>query len=175
MKHDDANVVAGWRGRATALGRQGFRCSACGRRGSACRLVCPGCGARDSVEPAPMPRRGRVEALCQAGAAVEHLDQVTARKAAVMVELDGGGRVACLLAHADSISLMAEVRGQPVRLAIRRIPLALAPDAPIPYGFKAALDLDTRTALKGKGAGNRPSRGEATDGVPDGGKEKQSS
>lgn len=150
MKHDDVNVVASWRERAASLGRQGWRCSGCGRLGSACRLVCPGCGARGAAQPAPMPRRGQVLALCPAGAAVEHLDQVTAKKAAVLVELDGGGRVACLLAHADSVSLMTEVRGQPVRLAIRRIPLQLAPGAPIPYGFKAALDLDTRRALKEK-------------------------
>jgi uncharacterized OB-fold protein len=146
------NVVASWRARAALLGRAGWRCAACGRLALAHRRVCTGCGAVGRAEPAPLPRRGTVAALSVAGAAVEHLDQVTARKPAVLVELEGGARVACLLAHADSITLAAAVRGQPVRLAVRRIPLAVAASEPIPYGLKAALDLETRAALKARDA-----------------------
>lgn len=146
------NVVASWRARGALLGRTGWRCAACGRLALARRRVCLGCGAVDRAEPAALPRRGTVAALSVAGAAVEHLDQVTARKPVVLVELDGGGRVACLLAHADSMTLAAAVRGQPVRLAIRRIPLQIGPSEPIPYGLKAALDLDTRAALKASDA-----------------------
>lgn len=142
------NVVATWRGRAALLGREGWQCGACKRFALARRLVCPGCGAVGRAERAPLARRGTVAAVSVAGAAVEHLDQVTGRKPVVLVELDGGARIACLLAHADSMSLATAVRGQPVRLAIRRIPLAVDASEPIPYGVKAALDLETRAALK---------------------------
>ena len=142
------NVVATWRGRASLLGREGWQCGACMRFTLARRRVCSGCGALGRAEQAPLPRRGTVTALSLAGAAVEHLDQVTGRKPAVLVELEGGARIACLLAHADSITLAAAVRGQPVRLAVRRISLAVDASEPIPYGLKAALDLETRAALK---------------------------
>jgi uncharacterized OB-fold protein len=146
------NVVATWRGRSALLGRQGWRCAGCGALALARRRICTGCGAVGRAEPAPLPRRGTVAAVSVAGAAVEHLDQVTGRKPTVLVELEGGARIACLLAHTDSISLAAAVRGQPVRLAVRRIPLALGDSEPIPYGLKAALDLETRAALKAKAA-----------------------
>ena len=42
--------------------------------------------------------------------------------------------------------------GQPVRLVVRRIPLAIDASEPIPYGLKAALDLETRAALKSAAA-----------------------
>ena len=147
------NVVATWRGRGALLGREGWRCGACQRLSLARRRVCTGCGAVDRAERAPLPRRGTVTALSVAGAAVEHLDQVTGRKPAVLVELEGGVRIACLLAHADGMTLAAAVRGQPVRLAVRRIALAIDASEPIPYGLKAALDLETRAALKESAAG----------------------
>jgi uncharacterized OB-fold protein len=147
------NVVATWRGRGALLGREGWRCGACGRLALARRRVCNACGATDKAERAPLPRQGTVAALSVAGAAVEHLDQVTGRKPIVLVELEGGTRVACLLAHADSMTLAAAVRGQPVRLAVRRIPLAIDASEPIPYGLKAALGLETRAALKASAAG----------------------
>jgi uncharacterized OB-fold protein len=147
------NVVASWRGRAALLGREGWQCAACKRLSLARRRVCLGCGAVGKAERAALPRRGRVTALSVAGAAVEHLDQVTSKKPAVLVELEGGARIACLLAHADSMTLAAAVRGQPVRLAIRRIPLAIDGSEPIPYGLKAALDLETRAVLKSSIAG----------------------
>jgi uncharacterized OB-fold protein len=146
------NVVAAWRDRAALLGRQAWICGACGRPSLARRRLCAACGAPAEARREPLPRRGTVVALSAAGAAVEHLDQVTGRKAAVLVELEGGGRVACLLAHADSVSLLAHLRGQPVRLAVRRIPLAVAGGDPIPYGLKAAVDLETRAAIKAKAA-----------------------
>ncbi|HLU65541.1 MAG TPA: hypothetical protein VKZ63_04670 [Kofleriaceae bacterium] len=149
---ESANVVAAWRGRAALLGREGWACVACGRISLARRRACVACGSTAGAERAPLPRRGAVAALSPAGAAVEHLDQVTGRKAAVLVELDGGARVACLLAHADSVSLMAELRGQPVRLAVRRVPLAVGAREPISYGMKAALDLETRSRLKEQAA-----------------------
>ena len=148
------NVVASWRGRGALLGREGWRCAACGRLALARRRVCAACGAEGRAERAPLPRRGTVAAVSVAGAAVEHLDQVTGRKPAVLVELEGGARIACLLAHADSVSLAAAVRGQPVRLAVRRIPLAVDASEPIPYGLKAALDLETRAALKASAGGD---------------------
>jgi uncharacterized OB-fold protein len=145
----DVNVVASWRERRTMLAREGWACTACHRVSLARRRVCSACGALAVARQVPLARTGVVAALCAAGGAVEHLDQVTGRKAAVLVELDGGrAGIACLLAHADSVSLMGELRGQRVRLAVRRIPLAVPDSDPIPYGFKAALDLDTRAALK---------------------------
>ncbi|HEY8143080.1 MAG TPA: hypothetical protein VIG06_10425 [Kofleriaceae bacterium] len=146
------NVVASWRGRGALLGREGWRCGACQQLSLARRRVCAGCGAVMRAEPAPLPRRGTVAALSMAGAAVEHLDQVTGKKPAVLVELEGGARIACLLSHADSMTLAAALRGQPVRLAVRRIPLAIDASEPIPYGLKAALDLETRAALKSAAA-----------------------
>jgi uncharacterized OB-fold protein len=146
------NVVATWRGRGALLGREGWQCGACKRFALARRHVCAGCGAVGRAERAPLARRGTVSALSMAGAAVEHLDQVTGRKPAVLIELDGGARIACLLAHADSMTLAAAVRGKPVRLAVRRLSLAVDASEPIPYGVKAALDLETRAALKADAA-----------------------
>ncbi len=142
------NVVATWRGRGALLGREGWQCGACKRFALARRRVCAGCSAVGRAERVALPRRGIVAALSMAGAAVEHLDQVTGRKPTVLVELDGGARIACLLAHADSMTLAAALRGKPVRLAVRRIPLAVDASEPIPYGVKAALDLETRAAMK---------------------------
>jgi uncharacterized OB-fold protein len=147
-----ANVVAAWRARSWALARQGWACPACGRVSLVRRRACAACGQVGAAQPAALARRGTVAAACSAGAAVEHLDQVTGRRAAVLVELEGGARLACLLAHADSLSLMGELVGQPVALAVRRIPLALADDEPIPYGIKAVLDLETRATLKARRA-----------------------
>ncbi len=147
------NVVASWRGRGALLGRDAWRCRGCQHLSLARRRVCVACGQETAVERAPLPRRGTVAALSVAGAAVEHLDQVTGKKPAVLVELEGGTRIACLLAHADSMTLAAALRGQPVRLAVRRIPLAIDASEPIPYGLKAALDLGTRAALKASAAG----------------------
>jgi uncharacterized OB-fold protein len=159
MSHDSGpNVVAAWRGRALTLARQAWACASCGRLTLARRRVCLACGSAGGTRPAPLPRRGTAVALCPAGAAVEHLDQVTTRRAALLVELDGGAvpsRIACLLAHADSVSLMSQLRGEPVRLTVRRIPLSLPPDAPIPYGLKASVDLDTRARLRARSADNQ--------------------
>jgi uncharacterized OB-fold protein len=143
----EVNVVAAWRGRATALTRQGWACSACGRLSLARRRICAACGQLAGATVAALPRHGTVAALCPAGGAVEHLDQVTGHKAAVLVELDGGARLACLLAHADSVSLHARLRGEQVRLAVRRIPLATGAAEPLHYGLKAAVDLATRVRL----------------------------
>jgi uncharacterized OB-fold protein len=151
----DVNVVARWRERSTLLGRDGWQCSACQQRSLVARRLCAGCGAEASMVRAAMPRRGRVAAACLAGAAVEHLDQVTGRKAALLVELDGGGRIACLLAQTDAVSLWPSIHDQPVRLTVRRMALGPIDEAePIPYGLKAALDLETRAALKAAAAGD---------------------
>ena len=144
---DDVNVVAAWRGRAAALAREGWRCGGCGRLSLARRRICAGCGHAGEPAAAPLPRRGTVTALCPAGGAVEHLDQVTGHKAAVLVELEGGARLACLLAHADSVSLHPRLRGEPVRLAVRRSPLGAGEREPLQYGLKAAVDLETRVRL----------------------------
>lgn len=148
----DADVVARWRDRALALGRQGWRCDGCGAVALVRRRRCAACGG-EAIARAPLARTGVVRAASNAGAVVEHLDQVSGRKAAVWIELEGGGAMACLLAHADSVSLLGEVRGQPVRLAVRKQVLGEGdPAAPIPYGIKAALALETRAALKAKQA-----------------------
>lgn len=147
-----ANVVAAWRARSWALGRQGWACPACGRVSLVRRRACAACGQVGAAQPAALARRGTVVAACAAGAVVEHLDQVSGRRAAVLVELEGGARLACLLAHADSLSLMDEIGGQTVALAVRRLSLAVADDEPIPYGIKAVLDLETRAAIKARRA-----------------------
>jgi uncharacterized OB-fold protein len=151
------NVVAMWRARAGALGREGWKCRACGRLSLVRRRLCAGCGALTEAVRAPLPRRGQVAALSSAGAAVEHLDQVTGRKPALLVVLAGasseaGARIACLLCHADSVSLLGDLRGHPVRLAVRRISLSLGDDEPIGYGVKAAVSLETRRQLMARRA-----------------------
>ena len=140
-------VVKRWRQRELSLGRQAWRCSQCQQISMVKRARCTGCGGAD-LEAAPLPRRGVVVAACMAGAAVEHLDQVTDRKAALWVELDGGGTVACLLAHADSHRLFDHIRQKPVRLAVRRMTLGQTHGAePIEYGLKATIDLETRASI----------------------------
>jgi uncharacterized OB-fold protein len=156
-----SDVVAAWRARSWALGRRGWACPACGRVSLARRRVCAACGERGEAQPAALIRRGTVVATCAAGAAVEHLDQVSGRRSAVLVELDGGRtRLACLVAHADSVSLLDALVGQPVVLAVRRIPLSLGDREPIPYGIKAVLELDSRSQLKAsKAAKSQGERG----------------
>jgi uncharacterized OB-fold protein len=145
----EVNVVARWRERALSLGRQGWRCAACTRVSLVRRRLCAGCGAAGPMARAPLAARGVIRAATPAGAAVEHLDQVTGRKAAVWVELDGGGALACLLSHADSIALLPHSRGQSVRLAVRRTALGgVGEGDPIAYGLKAALDLESRGVIK---------------------------
>src|SRR5687767_4769318 len=94
------NVVARWRDRGLALGRKGWRCTGCGRVALVRRRRCGGCGG-ETIERGPLATRGVVRAASAAGGAVEHLDQVTGRKAIVWVELEGGGALPCLLGHAD--------------------------------------------------------------------------
>lgn len=148
---ESANVVARWRERGLALGRKGWACPACGKLALVRRRLCTGCGSTEAMAPAPLAPRGVVRAASLAGAAVEHLDQVTSRKAAVWVELDGGGQLSCLIGHADSVSLFGELRGQPVRLAVRKMELGEGHGAaPLHYGLKVALDLDTRIVLKSR-------------------------
>jgi hypothetical protein len=108
------------------------------------------------TESVALPR-GSVQAVTAAGASVEHLDQVTGRKPAVLVELAGGsGQLACLLQYADSVTLLPHLRGASVRLAVRRVPLGPLPAGePIPYALKAALDLTTRLELKPKKSGDQ--------------------
>ena len=146
------SVVKMWRGRAHLTGRQAWKCTGCGALTLVRRRVCARCGAVGMPsERAPLPR-GDVRALTAAGASVEHLDQVTGRKPAVLVELAGGaGKLACLLQYADSVTLLPQLRGASVRFAVRRVPLGpLPPGEPIPYALKAALDLSTRLELKPK-------------------------
>jgi hypothetical protein len=144
------SVVKMWRGRAELTGRTAWKCSGCGVLTLVRRRKCGACGAVGvPSERAPLPR-ATVRAVTAAGASVEHLDQVTGRKPSVFLELDGGlGRLACLLQYADSVTLLPQLRGASVRLAVRRVPLGpLPPGEPIPYALKAALDLSTRLSLK---------------------------
>jgi uncharacterized OB-fold protein len=151
MSGDGANVVKMWRGRGEMLGRQGFRCTGCGAVSLVRRRLCARCGAGAATERTGLSG-GEVRAVTAAGLTVENLDQVTGRKAAVWIELSGGaGHLACLLQHSDSLSLLPHLRGAPVRLCVRRVPLGpLPPGEPIPYALKAALDLRTRLAHKPK-------------------------
>jgi len=151
MSQDSANVVKMWRKRGELTSRQGYRCAACKAVALVARRACANCGATGESERVPLPG-GEIRAVTAAGLAVEHLDQVTSRKAAVYIELSGSaGKLACLLQHSDSTSLLPHLRGAPVRLAVRRVPLGpLPPGEPIPYALKAALDLRTRLALKPK-------------------------
>lgn len=151
MSQDGPNVVKMWRRRAELTARTGLRCTGCGAVSLVRRRVCARCGSAAEPERVRLPA-GEIRAVTAAGLTVEHLDQVTGRKAAVWLELAGGaGHLACLLQHADSVSLLPHVRGAPVRLAVRRVPLgALPPGEPIPYALKASLDLRTRLARKPK-------------------------
>jgi hypothetical protein len=151
------SVVKMWRGRAQLTGRQGWKCGGCGALALVRRRVCARCGAVGvPTEQAALPR-ATVQAVTAAGASVEHLDQVTGRKPAVLVELAGGaGQLACLLQYADSVTLLPQLRGASVRLAVRRVPLGPLPAGePIPYALKAALDLTTRLGLKPKKSGDQ--------------------
>jgi hypothetical protein len=142
------DVVGTWRGRGVALGRQGWRCAGCGRIALVRRVACVGCGAAEQARAA-LPAAGTIRATSAAGAAVEHLDQVTGRRPAAWLELDGGGALPCLLGHPDGDLPPAALRGRRARLAIRRAGLGpTAPADPIAYGIKAVLDLETRAAIK---------------------------
>lgn len=145
------NVVKMWRQRGELSKRHGFRCVACGTITLVERRKCAKCGSLEKPAAAPLPR-GIVRASTNAGASVEHLDQVTGRKAAVWVELEGNaGNLACLLQHADSLTLLPHVRGASVRFGVRRAVLGpLALSEPIPYTLKAVLDLRTRIAVQPK-------------------------
>jgi hypothetical protein len=112
------------------------------------RRACATCGSAEPAIAAALPRGGTVLARTVAGAAVEHLDQVSDRKATVLVDL-GGLRISCLVAHSDSVSLMDRLRGQKVRLTVRKTLLGEHHgSAPIAYTLKASLDHETRVALK---------------------------
>jgi uncharacterized OB-fold protein len=145
------NVVKMWRVRGEVSKRHGFRCTSCGVISLAERRKCARCGSSAKPESAPLPR-GTIRATTNAGASVEHLDQVTGRKAAAWVELDGNaGQLACLLQHADSLTLLPHVRGAGVRFGVRRAVLGPLPlGEPIPYTLKAVLDLRTRVSLQPK-------------------------
>ncbi len=145
------NVVKMWRLRGELSRRHGFRCLSCGTITLAKRRKCARCGSLDKPESAPLPR-GTIRAVTNAGGSVEHLDQVTGRKAAVWVEMEGNaGHLACLLQHADSLTLLPHVRGAAVRFGVRRATLGPLPvSEPIAYTLKAVLDLRTRVTLQPK-------------------------
>lgn len=145
------NVVKMWRLRGELSKRHGFRCPSCGTITLVERRKCAKCGSLEKPVAAPLPR-GTIRATTNAGASVEHLDQVTGRKAAAWVELEGNaGNLACLLQHADSLTLLPHVRGAGVRFGVRRAVLGPIPlGEPIPYTLKAVLDLRTRVSLQPK-------------------------
>lgn len=145
------NVVKMWRLRGELSKRHGFKCAHCGVISLVERRKCAHCGSAEKPLAAPLPR-GTVRAVTNAGGSVEHLDQVTGRKAAVWVELEGkAGNIACLLQHADSLTLLPQVRGASVRFGVRRAVLGYLPvGEPIPYTLKAVLDLRTRVSLQPK-------------------------
>lgn len=145
------NVVKMWRLRGELSKRHGFRCPSCGTMSLAERRKCARCGSLEKSESAPLPR-GTIRAVTNAGGSVEHLDQVTGRKASVWVEMEGNaGNLVCLLQHADSLSLLPHVRGAAVRFGVRRAALGPLPvSEPIPYTLKAVLDLRTRVSLQPK-------------------------
>jgi hypothetical protein len=146
------SVVKMWRQRPLLLQRQAWTCKGCGRRSSVRRARCPGCDGEE-IELAALPREGKVEAVVSAGAAVEHLDQVTGRKTAALVRFEDGNRMPLLLAQTDS-GLLPALREKTVRLAVRRLTLGDVPsEEPIAYGLKAAVDLETRKAIKAEQAG----------------------
>lgn len=145
------NVVKMWRLRGELSKRHGFRCPACKVISLVERRKCARCGSLEKPVAAPLPR-GIIRATTNAGASVEHLDQVTGRKAAAWIELDGeAGNLACLLQHADSLTLLPHARGAAVRFGVRRAVLGPLPlGEPIPYTLKAVLDLRTRVSLQPK-------------------------
>jgi uncharacterized OB-fold protein len=147
------SVVQLWRQRALMTTRRALACSGCGAIALVSRRACARCGLGVEQREIQLPR-GTVAAQTAAGASVEHLDQVTARKATALVELAGGaGRLTCLVAHADSISVFSTLRGAPVRLGVRRQTLGeVASGEPIVYTLKATLDLRDKLARKPKPA-----------------------
>jgi hypothetical protein len=142
------NVVKMWRQRGVLLGRRAWTCTGCGRPALVKRRVCAGCGQAAPLEQRRLPATGTVVAATSAGAAVEHLDQVTGRKDAVLVEIEGGLRLPCLLASSDS-ALLPALEGETVRLSVRKQALGeTSSDEPIAYVIKASVDLATRQAIK---------------------------
>jgi uncharacterized OB-fold protein len=143
------SVVQLWRQRALTSTRRALACSGCGAVAMVARRACARCGSTAGSKDVPLPG-GTVAALTAAGASVEHLDQVTARKAVALVELAGGaGRIACLVAHADTISVFAGLRGAQVHFGVRRQTLGEVPSGePIVYTLKATLDLRDKLARK---------------------------
>lgn len=143
------SVVKLWRQRALMTTRRAFACAGCGVVSLVARRACARCGSLEPQREAPLGR-GQVVAQSASGASVEHLDQVLGRRAATLVELDGGrGQVACLVSHADSLSAWTALRGAPVRFAVRRQTLGeVASGDPITYTFKATLDLRDKLARR---------------------------
>jgi hypothetical protein len=116
------------------------------------RRICPSCNTPLSSTRAQLPRTGVALALTSAGVKIEHLDQVTTRQDATLLELANGSRLACLLSHADSGPALQGLRGAVLRLGIRRAALGpIHPEDPISYLFKAIADPHTRSAAKSKG------------------------
>jgi uncharacterized OB-fold protein len=153
------SVVKLWRQRALMTTRRALACAGCGAIALVARRACARCGSQAPQVTAPLPR-GTVIAKSAAGASVEHLDQVTPRRAAALVELDGGaGRVACLVAHADSLSAWSSLTGAGVRFGVRRQTLGELPSGePIVYTFKATLDLRDKLARKTAAAPPEPKK-----------------
>jgi hypothetical protein len=139
------DVVGQWRRRAQLTGRQAWTC-VCGAISVVRRRACPQCGKKELMLR-PLPPRATATAVTISGASVEHLDQVTGRKPAALLELGSNARLACLVADADARTIDG-LRGASLRLVVRRLTLALDAEAPIPYGLKAAADVATRITLR---------------------------
>lgn len=138
------DVVQTWRRRAQLTGRRAWSC-VCGAVSLVRRRACPKCGGVDLQLRALAPE-AKALAVTNAGATVEHLDQATGRKSAVL--LDNG--IACLVADVDARTLDG-LRGQSLRLVVRRLTLGRVDSAdPIPYGLKAAASVATRATLRKK-------------------------
>jgi len=82
------NVVKMWRLRGELSKRHGFRCSSCGTITLVERRKCAKCGSLEKPVAAPLPR-GIVRARTNAGAYVEHLESVSGRKTAGMINIGG--------------------------------------------------------------------------------------
>jgi uncharacterized OB-fold protein len=116
------------------------------------RLSCPRCESAEGFEEVALPSSGEVLALTVAGQRMEELDQVRSRRAACLLALPGGGRLACLLSDADVDLAPSVLRGAFLRVAVRRMSAEADSAAePITYGIKAVADLRTRLASRAAG------------------------
>ena len=144
---EDLNVVRSWRARNLLLQRCGWQCTKCHKFSLARRRSCSLCRSTNLVQQ-PLPRKGVIIALCFSGETIETLDQMSHLLLVGLVQLNDNSFINCRIAYSrPNRKKLAALVNKPCRIAVRRLNNKLAPTAPITYGMKAVLDIDTLKQL----------------------------